>query len=316
MDANLLNLDGETHLRLRRLVMKAYTRPRINEMRQGVVQAAEELADRIEGASTFDLVSEFANRLPIRVIGHMFDVPEEHRRPFSQWVGAMFGSQGPQQVRDAINSIHEFLLHLIAERRREPGQDLLSGLIAARDDHDKLSEDELVSLAFLILSAGSENVQHIISNGIHTLLQHPDQLAQLRGDPSLLPAAVEELLRFAHPNQMAIRRFPTEPISVRDVTIPVGDTVLLCIASANRDPERYPDPDRFEIQREDKAHLGLGHGVHFCLGASLARMEAEAALGTLLNRFPHLSYAGSVEELQWRPSFRSHALKALPLSPK
>ncbi|UWS69870.1 cytochrome P450 [Streptomyces noursei] len=263
LDANLLNLDGDTHIRLRRLVMRAFTYRRIGDMRNDVIKAAERLSDKLDSSSTCDLVTDFATPLPLQVIGDMFDVPEEHRRPFAAWVGTMFALERPQQVRDSIDNIHQFLLRLVAERRREPGQDLLSALIAARDDHDRLTEDELVSLAFLLLSAGVQNVQHLISNGIHTLLQHPEQLAELRSEPSLLTSAVEELMRFAHPNQMSIRRFPTEPVQLGGVTIPAGDTVMLCVASANRDPARYPDPDTFDIRREDKSHLALGHGVHF-----------------------------------------------------
>ncbi|MEU5207938.1 cytochrome P450 [Streptomyces sp. NPDC020742] len=313
LDANLLNLDGESHLRLRRLVSKAFTPRRINGLRQSVVHAAERLADGIAAADICDLVNDFAIPLPVLVMGELFDVPEAGRRPFADWVSQMLAPAYPGQVGEAVTAIHGFLLDLVAARRRTPGTDLLSGLIAARDHDDALSEDELVSLAFLILMAGSENAQHLISNGVHTLLQHPDQLAELRSRPALLPHAVEELLRYVHPNQMAIRRFPTSPVRIGGVEIPAGDTVLLCLASANRDPARHPDPDRFDIHRPDTTHLSLGHGLHYCLGAPLARMEVEVALGTLLRRFPALRHATSPDALTWRSSFRSHALTALPL---
>ncbi|WP_067356079.1 cytochrome P450 [Streptomyces noursei] len=202
---------------------------------------------------------------------------------------------------------------LIDARRAAPGDDLLSSLIAARDD-DRLSEDELVSLAFLLLMAGTENVQHLIGGGLLTLLRHPEQLAALRRRPELMPEAVEELLRCAHPNQMAIRRFPTEAVEIAGTRIPAGDTVLLSLASAHRDPARYPKPDRFDIHRPDKAQLALGHGPHYCLGAWLARMEIGIASGTLIERFPELQLAVPYGQLEWRESFRSHALRRLPVS--
>ncbi|WKK24805.1 cytochrome P450 [Streptomyces olivoreticuli] len=318
LDANLLNIDAADHLRLRRLVSQGFTPRRVEELREQVRAAAGHLADRLaavlDRAGRADLVAEFANPLPLLVIGDLLGVPEADRGPFSSAVSTMFTPEHPGQVAEAVDRIHRFLLGLVAARRAEPGDDLLSALIAARDEGDRLSEDELVSLAFLILMAGSENTQHLISGGLLTLLGHPAQLAEVRADPSLLPEAVEELLRYAHPNQMAIRRFPTEPVDIGGVRIPPGDTVLLCLASAHRDPARYPDPDRFDIHRADKSHLALGQGFHYCLGAALARTEIRIALETLLHRFPRLALAVPEDGLKWRASFRSHALRELPVT--
>ncbi|MGI5531677.1 cytochrome P450 family protein [Streptomyces syringium] len=319
LDANLLNIDPEDHLRLRRLVSKGFTPRRVEDLRGRVQAAADRLADTLAaglaaGEGPVDVVAAFANPLPLVVIGDLLGVPEADRRPFSERVGTMLAPEHPGQIVEAVDHIHRFLVDLVAARRAAPGDDLLSALIAARDDGDRLSEDELVSLAFLILMAGSENAQHLISGGLLTLLNHPGQLAEVRADPGLLPAAVEELLRYAHPNQMAIRRFPTEPVEFGGVRIPVGDTVLLCLASAHRDPARYPDPDRFDIHRTDKAHLALGQGIHYCLGAPLARMEIQIALETLLRRFPRLELAVPADRLRWRTSFRSHALRELPVT--
>ncbi|MEV6564799.1 cytochrome P450 family protein [Streptomyces kronopolitis] len=314
LDANLLNIDPDDHLRLRRLVSKGFTPRHVEQLRARVVTVAAQLADRLAEAGQADLVTTFANPLPLVIIGDLLAVPEADSRTFSGWVGAMFAPEYPGHTAEAIGHIHRYLVDLIAARRARPADDLLSSLIATRDDGARLSEDELVSLAFLILMAGSENTQHLISGGLLTLLRHPDQLRTLRARPALMPEAVEELFRFAHPNQMAIRRFPTEPVDIGGVRIPAGDTVLLGLASAHRDPARYPAPDRFDPRRADKAHLALGHGVHYCLGAALARLEIRTALTTLLDRFPRLRLAVPDEQLEWRASFRSHALKRLPVA--
>ncbi|MFD9636303.1 cytochrome P450 family protein, partial [Streptomyces violascens] len=307
----------DDHLRLRRLVSKAFTPRYVEGMRQQIEDASERLADalaeRLKEDGSADLITAFAGPLPVALIGDLLAVPEADRHAFSGWVATMLDPGSSGELVAAIGHIHRFLLDLVAARRAEPGDDLLSELIAARDEGDRLSEDELVSLAFLILMAGSENTQHVISSGILVLLGHPDQLAALRADPGLMPGAVEELLRYVNPNQMAIRRFPTEPVDIGGVTVPAGDTVLLCLAAAHRDPARYPDPDRFDIHREDTTHLALGQGMHYCLGAALARMQLQSALSTLINRFPELTLAGSADELARRTSFRSQALKELPV---
>ncbi|MFJ8311684.1 MULTISPECIES: cytochrome P450 [unclassified Streptomyces] len=317
LDANLLNIDPDDHLRLRRLVSKAFTPRYVDGMRQRIESAAGRLADRLaerlEADGSADVVSAFANPLPLTLIGDLLAVPEADWRAFSDRVNTMLDPGSSGELVEAIQYIHRFLLDLVAARRAEPGDDLLSELIAARDEGDRLSEDELVSLAFLILMAGSENTQHVISGGLLVLLNHPGQLAALRADPSLMPQAVEELLRYVNPNQMAIRRFPTEPIDIGGVTVPVGDTVLLCLAAAHRDPARYDDPERFDIHRADTAHLALGQGMHYCLGAALARMQLRTALGTLVRRFPGLALDCPADQLAWRTSFRSHALKRLPV---
>ncbi|ASQ94492.1 cytochrome P450 [Streptomyces sp. 11-1-2] len=314
LDANLLNIDPEDHQRLRRLVSKAFTARRVEGLRGSVQTAVDRLADELASHGGGDFVSTFSLPLPLMVIGDLLAVPEADRRRFSTWVSNMLTPESRQQIKEAVENIHAFLLDLVAARRGALGDDMLSALIAVRDEGDQLTEDELVSLAFLLLMAGSENAQHLISAGLVTLLQRPEQVAELRAEPSLLPEAVEELLRYAHPNQMAIRRFPTEPIEIGGTPIPAGDTVMLCLASAHRDPERYPSPDEFDIHREDKAHLALGQGMHYCLGAPLARMEIQIALHTLLHRFPQLDLAVPAQQLRWRTSFRSRALKAVPIT--
>jgi cytochrome P450 len=317
LDAHLLNIDPEDHLRLRRLISKGFTPRRVEDLRDHVRTAADQLAHDLAHDlaqhERADLVSSFSTPLPLAVIGDLLEIPRADRTSVGEWVGTMFALESRHQVADAIDRVHHYLLDLVAARRANPGDDLLSALIAARDDDDRLSENELVSLAFQLLAAGIENVHHVISGGLLTLLRHPDQLADVRADPSLLPAAVEEILRYAHPNLLALRRFTTEPVTIADQPIPPGDTVMLCLASAHRDPARYRAPDRFDIHRTDTAHLALGLGIHYCLGAPLARMEIQIALDTLLRHFPRLDLAAAPGELTWRTTFRSHALTQLPI---
>ncbi|WP_079427791.1 cytochrome P450 family protein [Streptomyces katrae] len=312
LDANLLNIGPEDHLRLRRLVAQGFTPRHVEGMRTAIQAAVDAFADRLvarlEAEGTAEVVAEFARPLPLKVIGDLLAVPEEEYGRFAGWIGSMLLPGSGEELAGAVRSVHGYLVELVAARRAAPGDDILSGLIAARDSGDRLGEDELVSLAFLILMAGSENVQHLISGGLLTLLTHGLER------PELLPEAVEELFRYAVPNHTAIRRFPTEPVEIGGVRIPAGDTVLFSIASAHRDPARYPDPDRFDPGRADKAHLALGHGVHYCLGAPLARTQVTLALGTLLRRLPGLRPAVPVRELEWSTTFRFRALRALPVT--
>ncbi|MGI5484743.1 cytochrome P450 family protein [Streptomyces lavendofoliae] len=318
LDANLLNIDPPDHLRLRRLVSKAFTPRRIDRLRQSVqglcTQLVQQVVQRLRADGTADVIDILAAPLPLAVIGELLGIPEQDRQPFATWVGTMQVPSSAHDVTEAIAHIHRYLLDLIALRRREDDGNLISGLITVRDNGDQLSENELLSLAFLILSAGTDSTQHVISSGILTLLQHPDELEAIRQDPNLIPEAVEELLRYTTPNHTAIRRFPTEDITIAKTSIPAGDTVLLCLASAHRDPLRYPEPDRFDIRRTDKAHLTLGHGLHYCLGAPLARMQVQVAIATLIQRLPCLELAVPAKDLAWRRSFRSHALQQLPVT--
>ncbi|MGW1517644.1 cytochrome P450 family protein [Streptomyces sp. NPDC002287] len=318
LDANLLNVGPEDHLRLRRLVAQGFTPRHVEGMRTAVRAAVDAFADRlvarVESDGVADVVAEFAGPLPLKVIGDLLGVPQEAYGRFAGWIATMLVPGSREELAGAVREVHRFLVELVAARRAAPGEDVLSGLVAARDAGDRLSEDELVSLAFLILMAGSETVQHLISGGLLTLLTHEEELEALRERPGLLPEAVEELFRYAVPNHSAIRRFPTEPVEIGGVRIPAGDTVLFSLAAAHRDSARYPEPDRFDIGRADKAHLALGHGVHYCLGAPLARMQVTLALEALLRRLPGLRLAVPAAELRWSTTFRFRALRALPVT--
>ncbi|MDX3533033.1 cytochrome P450 [Streptomyces sp. MB09-01] len=318
LDRNLLNIDPDDHLRLRRLVAKGFTARHVEVLRESIGAAVDgqvaQLAAEIAGTGEADLVTEFARPLPLRVIGALLDIPAGDQERFAAWVATMLGPRSREGLVQAIGDIHRFLVDLVALRRAAPGDDMLSSLIAARDEEDRLTEDELVSLAFLILGAGSENVQHVISAGVLTLIEHPEQLAELRARPARVADAVEELLRYTSPNQTAIRRFPTEAVEIGGVRIPAGDTVLFGLASAHRDPARYPDPDRFDIDRADKAHLALGHGMHYCLGAPLARLQLTLALTSIIERLPRLRLAHPADRLRWHSTFRFRALQDLPVT--
>ncbi|MEU2207718.1 cytochrome P450 [Streptomyces hygroscopicus] len=321
LDANLLNMDPPDHTRVRRLVVKAFTPGRVERMRGPVRRIADELLDAIESDGRADLLAAYAGQLPIIVICDLLGVPQGDRRDFRAWSDALITPDParPRAAKEAVGSMLRFYTGLIAKKRAEPGDDLLSDLIRVRDDEpgdgdDGLTEDELTSLAFLILLAGYENTVHLIANSVLTLLDHPAALQELREDPSGLPAAFDELARYEGPAPLAIRRFPLEDIEIGGVTVPAGETVLLSVASAHRDPAHFQDPDAFNPHLGRSGHLALGHGIHYCLGAPLARMETETALAALLQRFPGLRLDVPREELRWRPSIRARGLISLPVA--
>jgi len=320
---------------LRKLVSQAFTRRRVEALRPAIQQHADTLIGQIlearaaSGAETgyTDLISSYAVPLPLAVIGDLFAVPREHLHDFRDWTSVLLAPEPGQaaNAKQAVGNMVRFLVQLITVRRTDPGDDLLSAMISARDDHDRLNEDELISLAFLILWAGYENSVHLIGNSILALLQHPEQAQLLiqqaladqpdQPDQQGLPdRSVNELLRFADPNQYAIRRFPTEDITINGTLIPAGDTVLLVLASANRDPAHYVNPDTLDLARSSNPHLSFGAGLHHCLGAPLARLETDIAIGTLLRGLPDLALAVPTGDLTWRPSFRSRGLHQLPVT--
>ncbi|WP_308271872.1 cytochrome P450 [Kitasatospora sp. SUK 42] len=318
LDANLLNMDPPDHTRIRRLVSRAFTPRRVAALRTPIERVAERLLDTIEPLGRADLLASYAAPLPITVICDLLGVPEGDRLDFRTWTDSLITPDParPEQARAAVKAMLGFFTGLIERKRTDPADDLLSDLIAVRDEEgggDRLGEDELTSLAFLILFAGYENTVHLIANAVLALLTHPEQLAALRAEPELIAGAVEEFARFDGPAPLAIRRFPREDVEIGGTTVPAGETVLLSLASANRDPEQFADPDRLDLRRRENGHLALGHGIHYCLGAPLARMETELALGALLRRFPDLALDAPVERLRHRPTMRARGLLELPV---
>jgi cytochrome P450 len=316
LDANLLNMDPPNHTRLRRLVSKAFTSSRVENLCGQIQDVANELLDAIASKGRADLIASFAAPLSITVICNMLGVPIEDGHDFRSWTNALVAPDLDRSAdaKTAGLAMLRYLVTLIARKRSKQNNDLLAGLIAARDNEDRLTENELVSLVFLILSAGYETSINLIGNGILTLLLRPKQLAELRVESKLLSPMVEELLRYDGPASLAIRRFPVEEVEIGGVKIPAGDTVLLSLASANRDPSRFANPDGLDGRRADNPHLAFGYGIHYCLGAPLARLEGEIAIGTVLRRFPALALAVPADQLRWRASVRSHSLRDLPVT--
>ncbi|MFF3909617.1 cytochrome P450 [Streptomyces sp. NPDC001848] len=302
----MLRADPPDHTRLRRLVSKAFTARRVAELRPRVQAITDALLDAIVRAGHADLVADFALPLPVTVISELLGVPTTDRHDFQRWTDDMI-PRGPEPpdptvVDAAWQQMRAYLTGLLGAKRAHPADDLLSALITARDEEQRLDEDELIAMAFLLLVAGYITTVNLIGGGIAALLAHPDQLQLLRDQPALLPDAIEEFLRHDGPVNPGIARFAREDVEIAGVTIPRGATVLVASAIADRDPARFPDPDRLDITRRDNAHLAFGHGIHYCLGAPLARLEGEVAIGTALRRLPGLALAVPAGELRWRPS--------------
>ncbi|MFD4134980.1 cytochrome P450 [Streptomyces goshikiensis] len=314
LDANLLNMDPPDHTRIRGFVTRAFTARRVEHLRTPIRERADRLLDALGPDGTTDLIASYAAPLPIVVICDLLGVPEERRQDFRVWTDALIAPDParPGAAKEAVAAMLGFFLELVAHKRERPGADLLSDLVAVRDsDGDRLTEDELLSLAFLILVAGYENTVQLIGNAVLALLRHPYQLAVVRKDPSRLRAAVEEAARYEGPALLAIRRFATEDVTLSGITVPAGETVLLSLAAANRDPDRFSGPDLFDVFRDTAGHLALGHGIHHCLGAPLARAETEIALAALLDRFGTLALAEPEAGPRWRPSLRARGLLEL-----
>jgi cytochrome P450 len=316
LTSHMLNSDPPDHTRLRKLVSRGFTGRAIDRLRPRIESLAAELADtmatQLAGRATVDLVDSFAFPLPMTVICEILGVADERRAEFRRWSNTMLSTAPVEQRSAAAAGMSEYLVGLVADKRAHPGPDMLSAIVAAGEDADQLSETEAVSMAFLLLVAGHETTVNLIGNGMFALLRRPDELARLRADPSLLPGAVEEFLRLDSPVNLATMRFTAEPVTIGGTEIPAGELVLLSLGSANRDPARYQHPDELDVRR-DGGHLAFGHGIHFCLGAPLARLEGVVAFRVLLERFPTLTLAADPAELSWRPSTLLRGLTRLPV---
>ena len=320
LDLHMLNSDPPDHERLRKLVNKAFTarrverlRPRITAITAGLLEAMPAHRGRRVQAEV-DLLASFAFPLPITVICELLGIPAGDRDDFRTWSATIVANAPAPEVFQAhATDMARYFTALLAAKRREPGDDLLSALIAARDEEDSLSENELVSMAFLLLVAGHETTVNLIASGVLALLLNPAELARLRAEPALINGAVEELLRYVSPVNHTTFRCAAEPVEIGGVRISRGDPVLIALSGANRDPARFGDPGRLNLGRDSAGHLAFGHGIHYCLGAPLARLEAEIAISALLARFGSISLAVPAASLRWRPSTLIHGLESLPV---
>ncbi|MFJ8751913.1 cytochrome P450 [Streptomyces sp. NPDC102441] len=314
INANMLEMDAPDHTRLRKLVAREFTARRIEAMRPRVEQITGDLLDAMVPAGSADLIDAFAFPLPMTVICELLGVPDIDRDAFRLMSNAIVTPVSPEKESEAVHAMGAYLDQLIEAKRRAPGDDLMSALIQAHDDDgDRLSPDELVGMAFVLLVAGHETTVNLISNGVRALLDHPEQLALLRARPELIDGAVEEMLRYDGPVQTATFRFTREPVTVGTVVIPKGEAVLVALGSGDRDPDRYPDPDTFDIRREAQGHLAFGHGIHFCLGAPLARMEGRIAIHALLERCPGLVRDPDAGEPDWLPGLLLRGVRHFPV---
>ncbi|WP_145503225.1 cytochrome P450 [Streptomyces sp. CFMR 7] len=315
ISSNMLELDAPHHTRLRRLVAREFTPRRIEALRPRVTEITTELLDAMVPAGSADLVDALAFPLPMTVICELLGVPDIDRDAFRALSSAIVTPTAAQrEAADPVGAMSDYLIQLIEEKRSSPGDDLMSALIRTRDEGgDGLSGEELVGMAFVLLVAGHETTVNLISNGVRALLDHPDQLALLRADPGLLEGAVEEMLRYDGPVETATFRFTREEITVGSTVIPYDEPVLVALASGGRDPEKFTDPDTFDIRRAPQGHLAFGHGAHYCLGAPLARMEARIAIGALLERCPELARDPAGGEPEWLPGLLMRGVRRLPV---
>jgi cytochrome P450 len=303
---HMLTVDPPDHTRLRRLVSAAFSPRRVEAMRTRIQTIADDLLDdiAIQGAdSRIDLVRSFAFPLPFTVICELLGVPQRDRAALGEgFTKLLVPTSTPAEyaaAKDASDTVVAMLGALVEAKQSDPGDDLVSGLIDARDGEERLDSQELLSTIFQLIVAGHDTTASLIGNSMVALFRNPSQLAQLRADSTQIPRAVEEFLRFDAPVPHSTFRYTVAPMSLGGVAVPAGAQVIICLAAANRDEDRYASPETLSLDRDEARHLAFGHGIHHCLGAPLARIEGQLALGTLLRRYPELSLAVPVEELHW-----------------
>jgi len=317
---SMLFRDPPDHTRLRALVSKAFTPRVIEGMRAHIQDIVNRLLDRVEGARRMDVIADLAYPLPVTVICEMLGVPTEDQATIRQWsadvarsldaLGVPAEAEIVTRGRVARQALGDYFRRLLPSRRKDPRDDLLSLLIAAEEQGDKLSEGELLATCILLFIAGHETTVNLIGNGLLALLHHPGERARLRDEPALIQSAVEELLRYDSPVQRTAR-ITNADVELDGRPIAKGSMVVAAIGAANRDPAQFPDPDRLDLTRRENRHVAFGYGIHFCLGAPLARVEGQIALGTLLRRMPDLAVAGTPA---WRESSTLRGLKTLPVA--
>jgi cytochrome P450 PksS len=317
IERNMLDLDVPHHTRLRGLVHLAFTPRLVEQMRGRIASLADERLDHAVARRGMDLIADYALPIPLTVISEMLGIPTQDQLRFHRWSSAIVAATAGVnllRVLPAIWSFVRYLRRIIETKRRQPEDDLISALVAAEEAGDKLRDDELVAMVFLLVVAGHETTVNLIGNGTLALLQFPGELERLRADPRLDATALEELLRFHSPIEVSTERYAKEPLDVAGVTIPTGSLVYGLIASANRDETQFEDPERLDVGRVKNRHLAFGQGIHYCLGAPLARLEGQIALRKLIDRVPRLQLSVPESNLRWRRGLNLRGLERLPVS--
>ncbi len=317
----MLNMDPPDHTRLRELVQKAFTPRMVEQLRERIQAIADNLLDAVQDKGEMDIIDDYAFPLPIMVIAELLGVPIEDQHKFREWSNIIMSSSASEETAEgnldkltpAVEAFTHYLNLLSEEKRKHPKNDLISALIQIEEAGERLSEEELLPMVFMLLIAGHETTVNLIGNGVLALLQHPEQLEKLKSEPSLITSAVEELLRYDGPLERATSRFASTDITIGGTVIPKGDRVLVVLGSADRDCTHFSNPDELDITREDNKHLAFGKGIHYCLGAPLARLEGQIAISTLLRRMPNLQLKVAPEALTWRSSLLIRGLDSLPV---
>jgi pimeloyl-[acyl-carrier protein] synthase len=315
----LLFIDGPKHTRLRGLISKVFTPARIEKMKTYLQELVDQMLAEASTRGRMDVIHEIAYPLPVTVIAELLGVPTEDLEQLKKWsddYAAMLGSfqyipDNPEEVLDSLQAMTNYFLTIIQGYRNHPNNTLLSDLVIAQEQNQRLDNDELLANCILLLAAGHETTTNLIGNAVLTLLRHPDQLTWLRDDPSLIEGAIEEVLRFESPAQYTVRK-AREDVELGGKIIRKNQAIILLLGAANRDPEQFSDPANFDIRRTNNRHISFGYAAHFCVGAPLARLEARTALATMLARFPHLRLAST--EVTWRENKNLRGLATLPVT--
>ncbi|SDK23704.1 hypothetical protein SAMN04487922_105281 [Bacillus toyonensis] len=318
LTTHMLNSDPPNHSRLRSLVQKAFTPKMISQLDGRIQRIADDLISEIERKGTLNLVDDYSFPLPIIVISEMLGIPKEDQAKFRIWSHAVIASpETPEEIKETEKQLSEFITYLqyiVDVKRKNPKEDMVSALILAENEGQKLSARELYSMIMLLIVAGHETTVNLITNTVLALLENPKQLQLLKDNPKLIDSAIEEGLRYYSPVEVTTARWAAEPFQIHDQTIQKGDMVIIALASANRDETVFENPEVFDIMRENNRHIAFGHGSHFCLGAPLARLEAKIAITTLFKRMPELQIKGDREDIKWQGNYLMRSLEELPLT--
>ncbi len=318
INKHMLMADPPDHTRLRALVSKAFTPRVIENLRPRIQQIADDLIAQMQARGSADLIADYALPLPITVIAELLGIPLADQERFRYWsqtivLGGLRG-ENPDAVATAALEFIMYFHEMFDRRRAAPQDDLLTGLVTAKEAGDQLDPQELLSMVFLLLVAGHETTVNLIGNGTLALLEHPDQMAKLKADPALMKPALEEMLRYNGPVGLSTMRWALEDLTLHGQPIRKGDQVAAVLLAANRDPQEFPDPDAFDITRTPNRHIAFGAGIHYCLGAPLARLEGAIAIDTLLRRLPGLHLTVPASQIEWTESLLLHGMKALPIA--